>query len=71
MSFQTQSFKTKYKKVKKTVRLLAEGLIYSFFLVLGVINGVKIPYKKKNYGANFPNNLHSKQDPQPLRQGKF
>ena len=33
--------------------MLAESLIYSFFLPLEVINGVKSPYKKKN---NSPEN---------------
>ena len=63
-------------------RLLGEKPIY-YFLSLGVINSVKSPYKKNyspenvcmedlffeyNYGANFLDNPHSKQDPKPLRQ---
>ena len=28
--------------------MLGERLIYSFFLPIGVINGIESPYKKKN-----------------------
>ena len=44
----TQSFKPKNKKVTLFI-LLGESLINFFLLRSGVINGVKSPYKKKNY----------------------
>ena len=48
LSFETQSFKPKSKKVLKTVYTTWREPYLFFFLPLGVINGVKCRYKKRD-----------------------
>ena len=49
LSFETQSFKPKNKKVIKTVQITWREPYLFLFLPLGVINSVKGLSKKKNY----------------------